>query len=708
MIRTFARPSLVALGSWLTALVLFAAAAGCDCGGGLAGTRCATSSDCTRGSMCIDGRCTAPAADAGGDAPFDPSAVVSFRIEPATASLEIVDGSMPEQRFEAIATTAGGSERIIARPAWFLGGSLGSVTADGTFHSDGVSAGEETLTATLSEGGETHTAMATVRVTARWTIRDPSLPTDIETTFDGAAPGTEGPANIVYPLEGAVMPDNVYPPTVQWDPVGAEGDVFRVRVTKPSVTITAYVPLGAGFGHGLLVPRTAWRSIAESEDDATVSITVDRLSTAAGTVTPGAAPRTMRLARGSIYGRVYYWVLNRGRTETLDPITATTTVTVPSPPPSVDGSGSRCVACHSVSNEGRWLFGVRGGDSFDVGFDLTTSLAADPAPTRWAPSSALLTMGSFDPTSRYVVGVAGWSGPMRVLDADTGAEAPSTGLPTAGASFPAWSHDGARVTYSGDVALAGDGHPISGNVYVLPRTGATGLDFGAPTLVHDGSSLGTAPEGGTCDSHPVWPPDDAFVVFQHGPRTFSFVPGSAEVPAGALYRMAADGSGLVRLDAANGGATGTSAYWPSFAPYITAEADGHEYYWVAFYSRRDYGNELAGTRGRNLRQLWIAAIDGDAPPGSDPSFVPYWLPGQDRDVNNISAYWAPEPCRVTGAACGTSGECCSERCDLGPDDMPICMPPPPGECRDVGETCGGDADCCSGRCVGNVCFDELM
>jgi hypothetical protein len=337
----------------------------------------------------------------------------------------------------------------------------------------------------------------------------------------------------------------------------------------------------------------------------------------------------------------------------------------------------------------------------NVAFDLTTALVGDPSPTRFPPRQAIVTMGTFDPTSSYVIGAAGWSGPLRIVDAGRGAEAPSTGLPTSGASFPAWSPDGRTIAYSGDVATDGNGHPVSGNLYVTARNGDA-LDFAPPTRVHDESTLAGAAEGHGTDSHPVWSPDSSRIVFQHGPRTFSFIPGTSQIPEGALYVMTPDGSDVRRLDNLDGGPSGTSAYWPSFAPYITDEGGGHRYYWVAFYSRRDYGNTILGAR--TFRQLWIGAIDASASSG-DPSFVPYWLPGQDRDVNNVSAYWASEPCRVTGSSCGSGGECCSGSCDSSaPDSVGMCVPPRAGECRQEGETCGGPGECCAGECVGNVCL----
>jgi hypothetical protein len=338
-------------------------------------------------------------------------------------------------------------------------------------------------------------------------------------------------------------------------------------------------------------------------------------------------------------------------------------------------------------------------------FDLTGSLAADPAPTRFAPVGSPVTMATFDPTGNRLIGTAGWSGPMMLVDGTTGAAMTATGLPSGNTSFPVWSPDGAQIAYMGNVGLGAEGHPLDADIFVLDRVSDDPPAFGGERMIHDGASLAGAPEGGTTDSHPVFSPDGALLAFQHGVRTFSFISGTSEVPPSALYAMRPDGSGLVRLDNANGGPGGTSAYWPAYTPYVTDEADGHRYYWLAFYSRRDYGNAIAGTQGADRRQLWVAAIDADAPPGLDPSFVPYWLPGQSTLVRNVSPYWAPEPCRATGTGCATSAECCTERCELGPDDTFSCTPPPPAECRPSGATCGSDADCCDGAtCIGNRCY----
>ena len=63
-----------------------------------------------------------------------------------------------------------------------------------------------------------------------------------------------------------------------------------------------------------------------------------------------------------------------------------------------------------------------------------------------------------------------------------------------------------------------------------------------------------------------------------------------------------------------------------------------------FYSLRDYGNALAGTKGTQRRQMWVTAIDkSKLGTGVDPSTVPYWLPLQDSQTENMSAFWALPP-----------------------------------------------------------------
>jgi hypothetical protein len=66
--------------------------------------------------------------------------------------------------------------------------------------------------------------------------------------------------------------------------------------------------------------------------------------------------------------------------------------------------------------------------------------------------------------------------------------------------------------------------------------------------------------------------------------------------------------------------------------------------WLVFYSLRDYGNALAGTKGTQRRQMWVTAIDkSKLGMGVDPSMVPYWLPDQDSATENMSAFWAVPP-----------------------------------------------------------------
>src|SRR3954451_14209377 len=57
--------------------------------------------------------------------------------------------------------------------------------------------------------------------------------------FDAAPAGSCKGPRIDYPLEGAVMPRNVFPPKIMWTPQHSAqaSDLYRVRLKRPNATL---------------------------------------------------------------------------------------------------------------------------------------------------------------------------------------------------------------------------------------------------------------------------------------------------------------------------------------------------------------------------------------------------------------------------------------------------------------------------------------
>jgi len=599
-----------------------------------------------------------PSDDAG-----DPDAVVGLRIEPAEIELA-PDGAPATQALTLYAVEADGDERAVEATGWLVADpSIASIDGAAVITASGRVAGATTASARLETPSGLQTANAPVHVRIARTFVVEGAPADVAARFD-VTPAIDPAATpiVLYPLDGALMPRNLRPPVVQWRPTTGETDLFRVRVASEHVAITAYLAAGAGFEHGWAIDEDAWDRMIDADPDGEITITIDRFQAARDRVLASGSTH-MRVARGSVFGEVYFWALDQGRIHAIDPETATPRVVVENPPP--QGDGQRCMACHAVSRDGRWMFGRRFDDGAGWIVDLREDLSGDPPPMRYEPTPGIET-AAFDPSGDYLL-AASPDRRLFVVDARTGLETPSAGLPSAAASMPAWSAGGELVAW---IAGGDPSEPSVATSLAIARRSGDGFAFGAPTTLHEGSTLASTAEGGSVDALPSFTPDDRLVVFQHGAAAFTTDDPTVR---GALYAVSVEGGDPWRLDRASEG----GAFWPSASPYVTTERDGRRVYWIAFHSRRDYGNALAGSWGTRNRQLWIAAVDADASPGEDPSSVPVWLPGQDTSFDHVAAFWAPETCRDPGAGCSDDNECCSGICNEDPETGEgVCAPPP--------------------------------
>ncbi|MBI2375296.1 MAG: PD40 domain-containing protein [Deltaproteobacteria bacterium] len=629
------------------------------------------------------------------DADTTPTRVVTrIRIEPPSASLISRAGSRPNQTFAVIAswsddteTTANGAELTLESRRI---GDLGP--APGEFVANGFIGGSTTLNAHLSLAGNVFDASATISVRLE---DDVVLSARADASVLFQASGIDDPgrsAGLVYPHDQAVMPENVAPADIQWVR-GDPGDHFHVRLQKPNASFDAYVEhSGPTFLLDFLPSLGAWRRLAVTDPESALEISVERHVAATGEVINAERTISVYFARAALTGTIYYWDIAAGRIISIQDGTAGRFAFMPSPP-------LGCVGCHSVSRTGRYLAGrFGGGENIGGVFDLTKDLTTDPPPLEFPvsedPPSAHWWFSSFSPDDSRLVasyGEGGTNGSLRLIDPRTGAyvDALGAGLPVAQATHPNWSPDGSTIAYIANVNEWGGGN-TAGDVALIPVEGVD--TFGAPLVIHRGVDSAASIPAGVADSYPTWSPDSQFLAFAHGSSSRS------ENGQAALYLMKRDGSGLVRLDRASGGADRGDTFQPSFSPFSQGG-----YFWMSYLTRRDYGNGLAGTAGSGRQQIWVSAIKVSSAAGEDPSEVGYWLPGQATTSMNISAYWAPSPCRSDGESCSTAAECCGGDCRPDSGGALVCAPRPPDRCRVDGTACKADDECCGGLCIAGLC-----
>jgi hypothetical protein len=554
--------------------------------------------------------------------------LLSIEVTPANATLTWT-GAPLSQSYTAIGTFEDGSTAELKDAVFSLdpdGVRLGAFTS-ADFTVSGQAAGKGGVFATVGEvsGGTSVIVLVhPVRV-------GPGVPADGADKFPDVSPAGPISPTIVYPLDHAVMPTSVKAPNVQWEATTAGDDLYRVRLVSGFATIDTILADAPGFTMSNQLTAADWQVLVQSSDSITMS--VDHWSPTAGA--QGGAAVGVKMARGDITGAIYYWNLGAGAMERID--ASGRAPAIPNPPPKTGGN-NRCVACHSVSKDGRYLSGsMWGGGEQGAVFDMSNPsiLTADPAPTMAPLNGSTYTQlfSTFNNDASRLMINQGTS--LSVIDPRNGAAVPTNGtpLPATGAAHPAWSPDGSSVAYISNIDGTWAVDYTAGDLSVISSTAND--TFGPSTTLVTSAAAGA---GFSAPSWPTFSPDSNWIAYGAGNnsrgRNEGLVP--PQTYPGALFIINKAGGVTHRLDVAC--AAARECYLPNFSPYDTGS-----HYWLVFYSFRDYGNALAGSKGSRRRQMWITAIDKSKLGQGDPSSVPYWVPDQDVATQNMSAFWAPPP-----------------------------------------------------------------
>ncbi|HEY1954940.1 MAG TPA: Ig-like domain-containing protein [Polyangiaceae bacterium] len=622
-------------------------------------------------------------------------------------------------------------------------GELGTIDNSGTLTTTSTLGGKATITATAGDGSKGST---TVTIVVNYTQNgDPNAG-----DAGGGAGGTggvggEGPGAAVsnttlgvlngtpttdpglgwlYPYDATVWPRGLLAPLLQWT-LGAQGDYDAVYIHAKENAFEYkgyFAKTKAPFSHHP-IPQAAWDAMTYSNagEDLEVDLVFAKGSAAFGPIT-----EKWKIGNGPLKGTVYYNSYGTALAQNLccaangSPFGGATLAikggsTSPVLVAGSNGGSAQCRVCHSVSADGSTLLTQHGDDYAATSqYDLKNGYAEtpmSPQDSRFA-FPALAPDGSFLFTSACPLPGVNNTAASALFSVPSGNAMAANGLPSGlRACTPVFSPDGKHVAYMAYAGTGADGKSLA----VMDYASGT---FGAQTVLD-------TPSGTLPDVFPSFLPTSDAVVFERETSTDGELGATRYGSHAELWWSPTASAQPVRLDKLNG-----LGYLPNFGtnhagdatlnyePTVNPVPSGG-YAWVVFTSRRAYGNvatidpfwsdprehDISATP--TTKKLWVAAIDLNAKPGTDPSHPAFYLPAQELLAGNSRGYWVVDPCKVDGTSCLTGDECCGGYCRSGDGGL-VCQPAAPG-CSHEFEKCTSSADCCGGQnltCIDGRCAQQ--
>jgi hypothetical protein len=669
---------------------------------------------------------------------------------------------MPTLQFNAF---VGGQPATVG---WMIDrGELGSINAAGLFTPAGNVAGVGNITASYGSLTATTTITVQITTTQlgdpAWTSgpldagaggyggvggNGPgATPTATQvTTLNGTATA-DATVTFLYPYDGTAWPQGLLAPLLQWYPSTHAFDSVYVDLKETNYEYKGYFAANTTPFVNLPIPQAAWDTLGFSNGGEAVTVT---LVFAQGTNVYGPYTESWKIAPATLQGTIYYnsygtsLVKNSG-TDGLDhygnqygagTLAIAPGATSPSLVAGVNsvasgGNGTGCRVCHTVSADGKSLFTQASNSSAsDYSDTVYVNLANDTtggAGTSTATANlafpAIFKDGSLLLSSSG--GMINGDSSSRLYTAPAGTLVPGvTGLPANfQAALPAFSPDGKHVsfnTWGGTIGTTASDEKSLGI-----------FDFDGTNTFSNGRVLYTPPSGNEV-TYSSFLPSGTGIVFELGlstPSNFGFTwhNNTAE-----LWWLDVASSTAHRLDQLNGYGASGSTYLPDNASGMATHTAAQDatlnyeatvnpigsggYAWVVFTSRRMYGNVAqiapwtSDPRDYPWRdqvtdkKLWVAAVDLNAPAGTDPSHPAFYLPAQELYAGNARGYWSVEACHADGETCQAGDQCCGGYCQPGDGGL-VCSSQMP-MCSGEYERCTMTSDCC-GAAQGIVCIDMV-
>jgi hypothetical protein len=573
-------------------------------------------------------------------------------------------------------------------------------------------------------------------------------------------PTADSSVSILYPYDGTVWPQGLLPPLLQWNPGAHSFDSVYVHIVETNYEYKGYFATNTtGPFVNVPIPAAAWNAMAYSNGGEAVQVS---LVFAQGANAYGPYTQTWKIAQATLQGTIYYnsygttLVKNSNSVDSygnqygagtlaIAPGTTAPTLVAGVNSPNASGDGTGCRVCHTVAANGQSLVTQVSNSSASsyagtVGINLandTTGGAGTPLATSNLTFPALYKDGSMLLSSAGGVTYPGSAaGSTQLYTVPGGTAIGASGLPSGfQAALPAFSPDGAHVSFN---FWAGSLTSTSGTSLAGNQTSLAMLDFDGTSAFSNPRILYTPPAG-TAVTYSSFFPNAAGIVFEvelTNPTNcwgYTWSNNQAIGNTGELWWLDVASGKAHRLDALNGYGTSGAVYLPgpasgtvhtpaqdatlNYEATVNPIASGG-YAWVVFTSRRMYGNvaqispwmsdprQYPWLDEVTDKKLWVAAVDLNGTPGTDPSHPAFYLPAQELHAGNSRGYWTVEPCRANGQSCIAGDQCCGGFCQPAGDGGLECTAQAP-TCSAQYEKCTTTGDCCGAasgiQCINGVC-----